>query len=183
MDPRLDLSKPNVARTYDALLGGHDNFAADRELAGRLVEICPDLGGAVRENRSFTARAADWAARQGIRQYADLGCGLPAHPSAAAAARAVVPSVRLVYVDHDPIVTAHVRALLVTGDGDASVAADLTDPASVLADPAWRGLIDIGRARVLHLRPGPEPDGRPAGPRGRGRIRGPGRVGQLLRSE
>jgi hypothetical protein len=117
MDPRLDLSKPNVARTHDALIGGHDNFAADRVLASRLVEICPDLGSAARENRSFTARAVDWAARQGIRPFADLGAGLPAHPSAAAAARAVVPSVRLVYVDHDPIVTAHVRALLVTGDG------------------------------------------------------------------
>jgi hypothetical protein len=81
------------------------------------VEVCPDLGSAARENRSFTARAVDWAARRGIRQFADLGAGLPAHPSAAAAARAVVPSVRLVYVDHDPIVTAHVRALLVTGDG------------------------------------------------------------------
>ena len=86
-----DLSKPNVARVHDALLGGHDNFAADRELAGRLLEICPELGSAARENRAFIARAVDWAARQGIRQFADLGTGLPAHPSAAAAARASRP--------------------------------------------------------------------------------------------
>jgi O-methyltransferase involved in polyketide biosynthesis len=154
-----DFSKPSVARVHDALLGGHGNFAADRELAGRLLEICPDLGSAARENKTFIARAASWAARQGVRQYADLGCGLPAYPSAAAAARAVVPSVRLVYVDHDPVVTAHVRALLVTGDGDASVAADLTDPASVLADPAWLGLIDMAEpvcfifGPVLNLMP------------------------------
>jgi hypothetical protein len=105
-----DMSQPNVARVHDALLGGHDNFAADRELAGRLLEICPGLGSAVRENKAFIARAADWAAPQGIRQFADLGTGLPAHPSAAAV-RAVTPSVRLVYVDNDPVVTAHVRAL------------------------------------------------------------------------
>jgi S-adenosyl methyltransferase len=138
-----DFSKPNVARVHDALIGGRDNFAADRVLAGRLLEICPDLGSAARENRAFTAGAAGWAARQGVRQFADLGCGLPAHPSAGAAARAVVPSVRLVYVDHDPVVTAHVRALLVTGDGDAVVGADLTDHASVLAAPAFRAVIDM----------------------------------------
>jgi hypothetical protein len=70
-----DFSKPNVARVHDALLGGHDNFAADRELAGRLLKICPGLSSAVRENKAFIARAADWAARQGIRQFADLGTG------------------------------------------------------------------------------------------------------------
>jgi S-adenosyl methyltransferase len=124
-----DFSKPNVARVHDALLGGHDNFAADRELAGRLLDICPELGGAVRENRAFIARAAEWAARQGIRQFADLGTGLPAHPSAVHAARAVMPSVRVVYVDNDPVVTSHVRALLVTDGGSASVGADVKDPA------------------------------------------------------
>jgi hypothetical protein len=79
-----DFSKPSVARVHDALLGGHDTFAPDRELDGRLLEICPGLSSAVRENRSFIACAADWAAWQGIRQFADLGTGLPAHPSAAA---------------------------------------------------------------------------------------------------
>ena len=112
-----DFSKPNVARVHDALLGGHDNFAADRELAGRLLEICPGLSSASPGEQGVHARAADWAARQGIRQFADLGTGLPAQPSAGDAARAVIPSTRLVYVDSDPLVTAHVRALLVTGDG------------------------------------------------------------------
>jgi hypothetical protein len=74
--------KPSVARVCNALLGGYDNYAADRELASRLTGICPDLPAVLRENRAFLARAADWAARQGIRQFADLGTGMPAHPSA-----------------------------------------------------------------------------------------------------
>ena len=139
----MGFTRPNVSRVHNALLGGHDNYAADRELASRLTEICPGLPGAVRENRVFIARAAGWAARQGIRQFADLGTGLPAHPSTVHAARAVVPSVRVVYVDNDPVVTAHVRALLVRDGGGASVGADVTDPATVLADPAWTGLIDM----------------------------------------
>jgi hypothetical protein len=143
-----DMSQPNAARVHNALLGGHDNFAADRALAGHLLEICPGLSSAVRENKAFIARAADWAARQGVRQFADLGTGLPGYPSAAAA-RAVTPSVRLVYVDNDPIVTSHVQALLLTGDGDASVGADVADPASVLADPAWLGLIDMAEPVCL----------------------------------
>jgi S-adenosyl methyltransferase len=74
----LDMSRPNVARTYDALLGGHHNLAADRELARRLLEICPELASAARQNRAFITRAVTWAARQGIRQFADLGTGMPA---------------------------------------------------------------------------------------------------------
>ena len=116
----IDFTKPNAARVCDVLAGGRDNFAPDRELAGRLLGICPDLSSAVRENKAFIARAANWAARQGIRQFADLGCGMPAHPSAAAAVRAVTPSVRLVYVDNDPVVTAHVQALLLTAAHDGT---------------------------------------------------------------
>jgi S-adenosyl methyltransferase len=146
----MGFTRPNVSRVHNALLGGHDNYAADRELAGRLTEICPGLPGALRDSRAFIARAAEWAARQGIRQFADLGTGLPTHPSAARAARAVMPSVRVVYVDNDPIVTAHVWALLVTdGGGSASVGADVTDPAAVLADPAWLGLIDMAEPACL----------------------------------
>jgi S-adenosyl methyltransferase len=131
-----DFSKPNVACVHDVLLGGHDNFAVDRELAGCLLEICPGLGAAQsgRTRRSSRAPPTGQPSR-GVRQFADLDTGLPAHPSAAAG-RAVTPSVRLVYVDNAPVVTAHVRALLLTGDGDAAVGADVADPVSVLDDPA-----------------------------------------------
>jgi WD40 repeat protein len=77
--PGFDTSKPNVARVCDSLLGGHDNYAADREQAERLLKICPSLRDAVRDNRAFIARAVTWAARQGIRQFADLGTGVPTH--------------------------------------------------------------------------------------------------------
>ena len=99
--PSLDASRPNVARVCDALLGGRDNYHSDREQAERLLEICPSPRDAVRDNRAFTERAVTWAARQGIRQFADLGTGLPAHPWASYPASAVVPSVRLVYIDND----------------------------------------------------------------------------------
>jgi hypothetical protein len=121
------------------------------------VEVCPELGSAARENRSFTARAADWAARQGIRQFADLGAGLPAHPSAAAAARAVTPSVRLVYVDNDPVVTSHVRALLVTGDGANHSCAAGGFPQDGRRATAENAPLAVVRGPLLGLRVGSAP--------------------------
>ena len=138
----IDFTRPNVARVYDVLAGGRDNFAADRELAGRLLEVCPSLGNVVRENRAFIARAVTWAAQQGIGQFADLGTGMSARPSVGDAARAVIPGARIAYIDHDPIVIAIARALLAGDEGTAAAAADLTDPAAVLAHPDVRAVID-----------------------------------------
>ncbi len=115
-DP-FDLTRPNVARVYNYLLGGHGNFAADRELAGHLLEICPSLRDTARENREFLARAVTWAARQGIAQFADLGTGIPAHPSIGDAARTAAPDARIVYVDNDLDVTDHLDARLADDDG------------------------------------------------------------------
>jgi S-adenosyl methyltransferase len=143
------LTGPNVARVYDVLLGGSSGFAADRAAAGRLLEICPQLRAMARENRAFLARAVTWAARQGIRQFADLATGMPAHPSVGDAARAVIPGARIAYVDSDPFVTAHVRAVLVTDGSTAAVDADLVDPASVIADPAFRAVIDMAEPVCL----------------------------------
>ena len=124
------------------LAGGRNNFSADRELAGRLLEICPSLRGAVRENRAFIARAVTWAAGQGKRQFADLGTGMPVRPSAGDAARAVIPGARTAYIDHDPLVTIHAGALLADDEGTAAADADLADPAAVLAHPDVRAVID-----------------------------------------
>src|SRR5712692_6394544 len=96
----------------------------------------------VRENRAFITQAVTWAARQGIGQFTDLGAGLPASPAVHQTARAVNPSARVAYVDTDPVVLAHARALLATSDEVAAVAADLRDPAAVLADPGLRAVID-----------------------------------------
>jgi O-methyltransferase involved in polyketide biosynthesis len=140
--PDIDTSRPNVARVCDALLGGRDTYAADRELAERLLEICPSLRDAVRDNRAFIERAVTWAARQGIRQFADLGTGMPTRPSIGEAIRTVIPDARIAYVDHDPVVIAIAGALLADDEGTAAVDANLADPASVLTDPAFRAVID-----------------------------------------
>jgi len=79
--PGIDASVPNVARVYDCLLGGKDNFAADRIQAARLIELDPSLPLLVRQNREFVSRVVTWAAGRGIRQFLDLGAGLPTHPA------------------------------------------------------------------------------------------------------
>ena len=154
---RFDPTVPNVARVYNHWLGGKDALAADRGEADRLLEIYPPLAEMVRENRQFMAQAASWAARQGISQFIDLGAGLPAGPSVHEAARAVIPTARVAYVDIDAVVLSHARALLATNDGVIAVAADLRDPQAVLADrelrevidPAWPVCVILGA--VLHF--------------------------------
>jgi O-methyltransferase involved in polyketide biosynthesis len=137
----FDPSVPNMARVYDVLLSGKDNYAADRAEAGRLVEIYPLLPAMARENRAFLAAAVGWGARQGITQFIDLGAGLPATPRIHEAAREVRPEARVAYVDVDPVVLSHARALL-ADDGVAAVEADLRDPAAVLGHPDLRAVID-----------------------------------------
>ena len=138
----IDFARPNVARIYDVLAGGRDNFAADGELAGRLLEVCPSLRNLVQENRAFIARAVTWAAQDGIGQFADVGTGTSVRPPVGDPARAVIPGARIAYIDHDPIVIAIARALLADDEGTAAAAADLTDPAAVLAHQEVRAVID-----------------------------------------
>jgi hypothetical protein len=145
MTSALDTSVPNMARVYNYWLGGKDHFAADRAEAQRLVKLYPPLPALARENRAFLIKAASWAARQGIGQFIDLGAGLPASPPVHQAARAVLPAARVAYVDIDPVVLSHARALLATGDGVATVDADLRDPAGVLGHQDLRAVINPGR--------------------------------------
>jgi O-methyltransferase involved in polyketide biosynthesis len=147
----FDASAPNMARVYDYLLGGKDHFAADRAQAERLLQIYPPLAAMARQNRAFLARAVTWAARQGIGQFIDLGAGLPAATNTHEVARAVNPAAAVAYVDLDPVVLLHAQALLATGDGVTAVAADLTDPAAVLADPGLRAVIDPARPAAVIL--------------------------------
>jgi O-methyltransferase involved in polyketide biosynthesis len=137
----FDPATPNTARVYSRLLGGKDHFPADRAEADALLEIYPPLAEMVQENRAFLAEAVTWAANQGISQFLDLGAGLPATPAVHQTARAVLPAARVAYVDTDPMVLSHARALL-AAPGVAAVAADLRDPAAVLADPELRAVID-----------------------------------------
>ena len=155
----MDTSKPNIARVYDYWLGGKDNYAVDRDVAGRMLQHDPGLRDRVRDNREFVTGVARLAAARGIAQFIDLGAGLPTRPSVHEAARAVYPRARVAYVDNDPVVVSHARALLATGEGLAVSQADLRDPAAVLADPALRGVIDLAEpvcvilAAVAHFLP------------------------------
>jgi S-adenosyl methyltransferase len=107
----IDISQPNVARIYDYLLGGKDNFAADREAAKRLIQAIPDVAAIARDNRSFLGRVVRYLAIEGgIRQFLDLGGGLPTQANVHELAQGVVPEARVVYVDNDPMVASGDRA-------------------------------------------------------------------------
>ena len=139
----VDTSTPNVARIYDYLLGGKDNFAADRAAAKQLVAAIPDVAAIARDNRSFLGRVVRYLVMQGgIRQFLDLGGGLPTQANVHELAQAVAPDVRVVYVDNDPVVASHGRALLAYRDRVAMAQADLRDPASVMRHPGVAGLLD-----------------------------------------
>lgn len=139
----INVNTPNVARIYDFLLGGRNNFAADREAAEKLLAALPELRFAARANRAFLRRAVRFLAGAGIRQYLDMGTGLPAEGSVHEVARGVLPEARVVYVDNDPVVRAHARALLAGVEGVAVVQEDLRRPEDVLAHPETRRLIDF----------------------------------------
>jgi SAM-dependent methyltransferase len=145
-----DASKPNVARAYDYLLGGKDNFAPDRELAAKLLELCPAVAKGAAENRRFLIRAVDWVARQGINQFIDVGSGLPTMTNTHEAARAIHPAARVAYVDNDPMVISHARALL-SDDGVIAVPGDLREPDAILANPSLAEIIDPREPACLIL--------------------------------
>jgi SAM-dependent methyltransferase len=135
-----------VARIYDFLLGGKDNFAADREAAGQLMEAIPDVAAIARDNRSFLGRVVRYlAAEGGIGQFLDLGAGLPTQANVHELAQAVAPDARVVYVDNDPVVASHGQALLASGDRVGMVLGDLRDPAGILRHPDVLAVLDLAR--------------------------------------
>jgi SAM-dependent methyltransferase len=146
----FDVRTPNIARVYDFWLGGKDNFAADRAEAERMTGIYPQLLRLARENRAFLARAVTWMAAQGIRQFLDIGSGLPTACNTHQAAQAVDPSCRVIYADNDPVVVTHATALL-SGDGVATIQADLADPAGLTTHPAVADLIKPDQPVALIL--------------------------------
>jgi hypothetical protein len=141
----LDTSKPNMARVYDFWLGGKDNFAADREIAAKLLEIDPTIPRQVQDNREFVTSVAARAAAAGVAQFLDLGAGLPSHPAVHEAVRKVNPDARVAYVDIDPVVVNHAAALLAKGPGLTAARGDAADPDAVLNDPTVLKVIDPGQ--------------------------------------
>ncbi|MFA1550934.1 SAM-dependent methyltransferase [Actinomadura chokoriensis] len=148
----LDTGSPNVARMYDYWLGGKDNFAADREAAERVVEISEGrVVRGVRLNRAFMREAVRACAAAGVRQFLDLGSGLPTRENVHEAVTSVAPDARTVYVDYDPVVCAHGRALLAGAENAGFAEADLRRPDGVLAHPAVRDMIDFSEPVALLL--------------------------------
>ena len=149
---RLDTTVAHAARVFDYLLGGKDNFAADRQVGDLVREVYPDVDYSVRANRAFLARAVRYLAEEaGIRQFLDIGTGLPTAENTHEVAQRVAPSSRIVYVDNDPMVLAHARALL-TSDlpgATAYVDADLRDVEKILADAS--GLLDFRQPVAVML--------------------------------
>jgi hypothetical protein len=144
--PGVDTSVPHSARMYNWWIGGKDNFPADRELGARFAEAIPGIRTMARENRNFMERVVCYLVRQaGISQFLDIGTGIPTSPNVHEIARQFVPQARVVYVDNDPIVLTHARALLVIGEHSrtAYIDADLREPGKILTDAAMLETLDL----------------------------------------
>jgi SAM-dependent methyltransferase len=151
---QLDTSRPHPARIYDYTLGGKNHFAADRAVADKVLAQWPAARTGARENRAFLGRAVRYLAGEaGVRQFLDIGTGLPTTNSVHEVAQAVDPSCRVVYADNDPLVMAHARALLTSAPEGrtAYIHADLRDPAAILAHAATIDTLDFGQPVALML--------------------------------
>ena len=134
---------PNVARMYDVLLGGTDNFTADRQAAEQILVAVPDGRAVAQANRDFVQRAVRFMAASGIAQFIDLGAGIPCGPAIHDAARTIIPAARVVYVDANPVVCTHWQALLAGDDEAVAVMADIRDPGAILTHPELNRLISF----------------------------------------
>jgi len=155
----VDLTRPSNARLYDYFLGGAHNFAVDRELAAQIVQMTPNIAETMRANRAFLRRAVRFLVASGIRQFLDIGSGIPTAGNVHEVAQAAAPESAVVYVDVDPVAVAHSRAILEGNDRTAVLCADLRAPEEILAAARETGLIDFAEplavllAGVVHFIP------------------------------
>lgn len=150
MEP-FDPTRPNIARVWDYWLGGKENFAADRELAQKMLAVHPVSAQMARENRQFLGRAVSYVAARGVRQFIDVGAGLPTALNTHDIARHVDPEARVAYVDNDPIVISHARSLLAKSPRVIAVPGDMRDPERILADAGLAELIDMAEPACVIL--------------------------------
>ncbi|WP_165984474.1 SAM-dependent methyltransferase [Streptomyces sp. YIM 98790] len=148
---QIDTTRPHPARMYDYYLGGQDNYEADRIAGDRLLALTPDVRISARANRDFLARAVRHAAREGIRQFVDIGTGIPTSPNTHEVAHAVDPGARVAYVDNDPIVGVYADAKLLNTANTGFFLADLRDPEAVLEHPTLGQFVDFSRPVALML--------------------------------
>jgi hypothetical protein len=150
---RIDTTVAHPARRYNYWLGGKDHFAADRASGDAIAAAMPGVKLMAVENRAFMGRAVRYLADQGLRQFLDIGTGIPAPDNTHEVAQAVDPATRVVYVDNDPIVLTHARALLTSAPGGANayLDADIRDPESILSHPDLAATLDLSRPVGLLL--------------------------------
>ncbi|WP_370947151.1 SAM-dependent methyltransferase [Amycolatopsis sp. cg5] len=164
--PSVDVSVPSMARTYDFMLGGGHNFAADRAVGDQIERAMPGLRAAARVNRKFLGRVVRFMVASGIRQFLDVGSGIPTVANVHEVAQAEDPDCRVVYVDRDPVAVAHSELMLAENDRAAVVHADMRDPESILASPEADRLLNfdepVGLLMLLMLHWIPD-DSDPAG--------------------
>jgi predicted O-methyltransferase YrrM len=152
--PQMNFRQPHPARVYDYFLGGKNHFAADRALAEKALAAVPTARTTARENRAFLGRAVRFlAAEAGVRQFLDIGTGLPTGNNAHKIAQAAAPTSRVVYADNDPLVLAHAQALLTSGPQGRTtyIDADLRDPESILTSSRLMEVLDLGQPVALLL--------------------------------
>ncbi|MFE3793700.1 SAM-dependent methyltransferase [Nocardia tengchongensis] len=153
----VDMNRPSPARMYDALLGGSHNFEVDRQAAEAGKALVPDLPRLALSNRAFLRRAVRFLVDQGVRQFLDIGSGIPTAGNVHEVAQAIDPECRVLYADIDPVAVAHARAILRGNDQAAAIEADLREPAALLAQARETGIIDFDQPvgilliAVLHL--------------------------------
>ena len=158
----IDTGKANIARVYDYWLGGTSNFRADQDAARAFIAVEPRVREFVRAVRACLGRAVQFLAESGIRQFLDIGSGIPTRRNVHEVAQEVVPGCRVVYVDIDPVAVAHAQYLLEDNPDAAAIQGDLRQPGKILADPVTQLLIDFDRpvavllSAVLHFIPDSE---------------------------
>ena len=147
----VDLDRPSAARVYDYYLGGSHNVAADRELARQAIAKWPELPRIMQANRAFLRRAVRYCVDQGVRQFLDIGSGIPTVGNVHEVAQQAAPESKVVYVDIDSVAVAHSRAILAGNPRTAVVQADLRTPDRVLGDPDVRALLDLDQPVAVLL--------------------------------
>jgi S-adenosyl methyltransferase len=155
----MDIDRPSQARIYDYLLGGSHNFAADREIARRSIEAMPDLAVQIQANRAFLHRAVRFLLDAGIRQFLDIGSGIPTIGNVHEVAQRSAPDARVVYVDMDPVAVAHGQQILAGNPNAVSIREDLRRPDAILEHPQVQAMLDFNQpiglllVAVLHAVP------------------------------
>ncbi|MFC5286371.1 SAM-dependent methyltransferase [Actinokineospora guangxiensis] len=148
----IDTTRPSVARAYNAALGGKDNYEVDRQLLEQITSVVPELPFIATSNREFLVRAVRFLARDAdMDQFLDCGSGLPTAENTHQIAQRVTPDARVVYVDNDPVVLAHGRALLEENENTRFIDADIFEPENVLENEDVRTHLDLTRPLVLMM--------------------------------